>query len=275
VRDIILNNGEIFNVGDSMRNTLQSFTVLLLLLILINPFFDAFSQSDTGNRIGQMSRPFAEIVDPELIEFLIDQYLIPEDEVTKIEIIDVTNNGFGPDDILVTYPSMNAYVVHAPPNALEIMRDWSIETEYRIDSDNLSAEIFDPREPQEVFTGDPAQRAIIGDILRALDRSYRDIPIRFRFERNHEGFTFQMWDYKESALLYSARPEPIPDSVAVNDLLYVIRTDSTVIADTAYYDIFYVIKTVEDIHYIPGSPAIDGQRTAKRETSGAVRHRYD
>jgi len=275
VRDIILNNGEIFNVGDSMRNTLQSFTVLLLLLILINPFFDAFSQSDTGDRIGQMSRPFAEIVDPELIEFLIDQYLIPEDEVTKIEIIDVTNNGFGPDDILVTYPSMNAYVVHAPPNALEIMRDWSIETEYRIDSDNLSAEIFDPREPQEVFTGDPAQRAIIGDILRALDRSYRDIPIRFRFERNHEGFTFQMWDYKESALLYSARPKPIPDSVAVNDLLYVIRTDSTVIADTAYYDIFYVIKTVEDIQYIPGSPAIDGQRTANRETSGAVRHRYD
>ena len=256
-----------------MRNIINSFPILLILILLINPAYEANSQPGVNIGVSQMSRPFAEVTDPELIDFFIDQYMIPEMDVTKIEIIDITNNGFGPDDILVAYPSMNAYVVHAPPEAQEIMRGWSIETEYRLDSENLRAEVFDPIEPDTVFVYDQAERAIVGDIIRALDRTYRDLPIRLRFERDREGFTFQMWEYNEFALSYSPPPAPVPEYVDVHDLLYVIRTDSTIVADTAYYDIFYVIKTVEDIHYIPDVPEIDVPRAARGYPGEAFRER--
>jgi len=258
-----------------MKYLHYSSLLLLITIFLLVPMYDASSQDGVNIGVSQMSRPYAEITDQELVDFFIDQYMIPEDDVNKIEIIDVTNNGFGPDDILVAYPSMNAYVVHAPPEAQAIMRDWSLEAEYRIDSENLPAEAFDPIEPDTIVFDEPdqAERAIVGDIIRALDRTYGDIPIRLRFERDYDGFTFQMWDYNEFALSYSPPPAPVPEYVDVHDLLYVIRTDSTIVADTAYYDIFYVIKTVEDIHYVPGPPELEPERALRGSGGEVVRQR--
>lgn len=255
----------------NIRKYIPVFIIIVLFLSVIN---DAYAQDGVNIGVSQISRPYAEITDPELVDFFLNAYLIPEDEVEKLEIIDITNNGFGPDDILVAYPSMNAYVVDAPPEAQEIMRDWRIETEYRLDSENHPADVFDPVDPDTIVeTVDQAERAIVGDIIRALDRSYNDLPIRFRFERDREGFTFQMWDFNEFALSYSPPPPPVPEYVDVHDLLYVIRTDSTIVADTAYYDIFYVIKTVEDIHYVPGPPELEPERALRGSGGEVVRQR--
>lgn len=189
--------------------------MIFILIILAVGFSGINFQDSEDTRIGQVSRPFAEIANPELINFFLDELLIPEADVTKLEIIDVTANGFGPDDIVVTHPSMRAYIVEEPSeSALGVMRNWSLD-DFRVDSDNINPDIFDPE-----ITGnkvDAAQYAIIADLLRTLNRNYAELPIRMRLERDESGFTFEMWDYEEGSLQYTP-PSPLaPDSVFVNN----------------------------------------------------------
>ncbi|MEX0686877.1 MAG: hypothetical protein WD267_04800 [Balneolales bacterium] len=216
---------------------------LLISFVILN-----FQQVD-DTKIGQVSRPFAEITSTELIDFFLNQFLIPESDVTKLEIIDVTTNGFGPDDIVVTHPSQRAYIVEEPSEAaLQVMRDWSLE-DYRVDSDNIDPDQFDPSITG--MTDNAAQNAMIADILRTLNRNYAQLPIRLRLERDENGFTFEMWDFDQDALQFTPGPPPVPDSVLTYDLLYMSQSDTVLIADQNLYDIIYLSKMVEDTVYLP------------------------
>lgn len=212
--------------------------------------------------VTQTFRPIAEITDPGSVETLIDAYLLTDDpaEVEMIEIIDVTNNGFGTDDIMVVYPSLNVYSLENSPGSEieEIMRGWSFSDQRR-DNLNRPADTFYPAyadtleswqldEPQIVLV----QNSLIADLLESLNRNYLADPISIRFERDDEGFTFQMWGYEENAFQFTPRPPATPDSIAVHDLMYVLYSDSTIVADTTYYDLIFVNRTIEDIIYMPG-----------------------
>ncbi|MEX2640089.1 MAG: hypothetical protein WD266_05360 [Balneolales bacterium] len=198
--------------------------MIIQIMLPAMVFFQSIEEEGTGTGIGQISRPFAEITNQELIGFFLDQFLIAESDVNKLEIIDVTANGFGPDDIVVAHPSMSAYIVEEPSEAaLTVMQDWSLD-DYRVDSDNIEPDLFDPELTGNVT--DAAQNAIIADLLRTLNRNYAGLPIRLRLERDENGFTFEMWDFDEGSLQYTPSPPVIPDSV----LIYLTETD-TVIQD--------------------------------------------
>lgn len=222
----------------------------------------ASTQNLTSNpEVTQIFRPIAVIDDPSSIEILLDAYFITTNpaEVEKLEIIDVTNNGFGPDDIMVVYPSLDVYYLEgAPPEVEEIMRGWSFEDRRR-DSDNLPADYFYPAhadtlERWEIDESEIelVENSLIADLLQSLNRNYNTDPISILFQRDSEGFTFQMWRYDENAFRFTPRPPATPDSIAVHDLMYVLYSDSTIVADTTYYDLIYLNRTIENVVYLPG-----------------------
>jgi len=236
--------------------------IYLLLIFLVLSVSNSNSQDLTRNpEVTQIFRPIAVINDPGSIETLLDAYLIainPSD-VEMLEIIDVTNNGFGPDDIMVVYPMLEVfYLEGAPPDVEEIMRGWSFEDRRR-DSDNLPADYFYPAhadtlESWEIEESEIVlvENSLISDLLASLNRNYNTDPISILFQRDSDGFTFQMWRFDENAFRFSPRPPATPDSIAVHDLMYVLYSDSTIVADTTYYDLIYVNRTIEDIIYLPG-----------------------
>lgn len=233
---------------------------LIFLIFILTPAL--FAQSQVNNpEVSQVFRSIAEIDETSAIQYFIDQLLLAEtaEETNRIEVIDVSNIGFGTNDILIFYPSQNVYLIeNYPPALAEQMREWSI-TERRVDA--LNSQTEDHFYPAHADTLEPAQieepqielvqNSLIADILVSLERNYTDMPISLRFERGEEGFIFQMWDYNEGAFSFSPRPPGVADSVAVNDFLYVLYSDSTVVADTTLYDILYINKSVEETIYTP------------------------
>jgi hypothetical protein len=197
-------------------------------------------------------RNVAEISDSLFIEQILNDFLIPESvsEIERIEIIDVSNIGFGSNDILVIYPSRNVYMLDRPSSEslLREMQSWRLNDKRRDAENQLDAAYFYPGDKDsalaslnQVYGNDPdrnleadlVSNALISDILTSLDRNYRGTPISLRFERDTEGFTFQLWDYEEEALAYAERPEP--DTVFVgteseSDLAQELEPDSEALA---------------------------------------------
>ena len=224
---------------------------LSVLLVIVTVSVPAMGQSA---RISQSVLPTAQITNQEDIQRLLDLLFIFEEDVTRMDIIDVTSNGFGPDDIVVTYPSQQTHYLGADVDgeAQSMMDQWAFEAEFRRDAaSNVRPEQFDPAFNPNIAPGEEAEMAILSEILYSLQRNYNDEPVRMLFERDNGAFTFQMWDFKPPQMQHVAKPAGPPDTLTTFDLLYVLASDSLIEADTAYYDILYLQRTVQDSVFIP------------------------
>ena len=239
-------------------------TAIFVAIMLISVFTSSLTGQNLAENadVSQIFRPTAEIIDSGSIQELLDALLLPDDpvDVERIEVIDITNNGFGPDDMLVIHPSMNMYIIEQPdPDIAEIMRSWNFEEQQRDASNELSADYFYPEGADtldldlisEEQMMDLVQNSILSDLLESLNRNYDALPISLRLERDQQGFTFQMWDYEREAFSFTPRPPATPDSIGVHDMMYVLYSDSTIVADTTYYDLMYINRTVENTIYLP------------------------
>lgn len=239
----------------------------LVLAILLLP---GLARAQARLDFSQVTRPVVEVNDPELVTYLLDALiLLTEGETTSLEVIDITRNGFGPDDVVVVHPSMETHKLPPvlPLDVQEIMNGWQLEANTQYDGANNDAEAYHPeRDPELTTSRQKAERAVLYDLLRVLERNYRDRPISLLFERNDEAFTFEMWDYKEDALVYTPPPPAQPDTVAAYDMLFVLRQDSLIIADTVLYDLFYLQQRVEEIIWMPDIPENRGEPTALGDT---------
>ena len=200
--------------------------------------------------VSQVTRPVAELTDPAQIEELLFELLItpeiPQDSISRVEVIDVALNGFGPDDVIVVHPSQETFRVD--PATLtgrveEMMAEWTMEAEYQVDAGNAPADVFEPVDPLDPQR---AEAAIMHELLAAVERNYgNDIPISVLLDRDETGFTVQMWDYDPEAMEYHEPPTGPPDTVLTRDMLHVIRSDSVL------YDQVIINRTVEETEYIP------------------------
>lgn len=268
-------NTEIFGVK---YRPMFIYKIILFLVLLILTVCNVKGQNnDPVPEISQINRNIAEITDPESIQMILDDFLIPEsaEALDRIEIIDVSDIGFGDNDILVLYPTLEVHLIDDPSPALEeIMRGWSLDEQRRDAGAGLDADYFYPHHadtlPMEEIDESElelVQNSIIADLLQSVNRNYDEDEISLRFERDDEGFTFQLWNYDEDALAFSPRPPATPDSVEVNDLLYVLYSDSTVVADTTLHDIMYINKTVEETIYSP--PVDEGDMIQTQSLPGS------
>jgi hypothetical protein len=173
----------------------------------------------------QVTRPVVQVTDSTTIDYLLFELFVePLVPPTRLQVIDVTQNGFGPDDVIIAYPSVEAFLIPEliPDSVQAIMSGWVPEVEYRMDSGNMSADALASLIGSEPDTTRRAESAILYDLVRAVDRSYQDLPVAMLFQRDSTGFTFQLWDYNRPAMRYSPRPDFVADS-AVSSVLAMLR----------------------------------------------------
>jgi len=215
----------------------------------------ALSSQSEAQEVGavdftQVTRPVVQVVDRETIDYLLFELFIePLEYPNRLQVIDVTQNGFGPDDVMVSYPSVEVFVIPEliPDSVQTIMSGWQPEVEYRMDSGNMSSEALASLIGSERDAVRRAEGAILYDVVQAVERSYRDIPVALLFQRDSVGFTFQLWDYNE----------PSMEVVERNDLL----PDSAVAA---------VLEMLRDVGYVPGENAVGTGISLESRGQGVV-----
>lgn len=242
---------------------------LILLCIAVTP-----ARAQATVDFSQVSRPVVQIQEPDLIAFMLDALIIlTEDETQMLEVIDITNNGFGPDDVVVVHPGMETHKLPPvlPADVQDLMNNWQLEANTQYDGANTAASFYNP-ETADASLEKKAEQSILYDLLQSLERNYLDKPISILFERDDEAFSFQMWDYDEQALRYTPPPPAQPDTVNAYDMLYVVRNDSLIIADTTMFDVFFVSKKVEETIWMPEIPDDPGLKVpadaVRREEGG-------
>ena len=195
--------------------------------------------------IDQFMVPAALVTDADLIKKFLDIYMIlEEDHVDKIQIIDATGNGFGENDLLKCFPSGMTYFMYPNKEAEAIMKGWKFTSNY----ENVTG-IIEP-ELLKTFTVDPEKNWILASLLEGLNVHYTDDNVKIYFEKDTSTITFEMWGYNPDSL-YWHEPPPVktyPDTIF--DIVQIIRSDTMYVADTTFYDQFYVLHTIADTVYI-------------------------
>lgn len=235
----------------SNKSTFLLATTLVGFIFLPSTAF--FAQNDGGVNVDKITVPVVSITDPELIDFFMFEFFIAETLVTRMEIIDATDNGFGEDDLVKTYPSEAIYFPVPSDSAQSIMNSWQFKANFQIVTEDRPPEEF------ESLPSEKAENGIFASILKGLNRNYDDQPINIWFQRDDNGVTFEMWGFTQDSLNFSPPPPPVPDSVVTYDLLRVTRSDTLIKADTTLYDLIYVYKTVSDTVYFGPEVQVDSK----------------
>lgn len=223
----------------------------------------------------QVTRPVAQLTDQAAIDELLSELIItpqiPQDSISRVEVIDVTENGYGPDDLVVVYPTGETFNIDpslVTGRVQEIMSSWQLRSEFQYDAANAPAETFRPDTVQadtaqaDTLEADTTQAqfagglnqdrwaeyGIMSDLLESVQRNYQGEEVSILLEKEADGFTMEMWNYEEQAMQHTAPPAGPPDTVRTRDLVYVVRSDSVV------YDVVYINRTVEETKYVPQGP---------------------
>ena len=198
------------------------------------------------------------ITDQKLIEFFLEAYLIPEEDVAEMRFIDATGNGFGDEDLIKCFPSEKTYFLFPSEDAQAVMNNWKFTSNFQSVTQNAAPETF------ETLGTDKAQNAVLSSLLRGINRNYNDLPIKIYFERDSNAVVFDMWGFKPDSLQWQPKPEPpkVPDTTY--DILHVLRSDTLILSDTTYYDQFYIYRSGADTLYM--SEKEFEERTLKQQT---------
>ncbi len=212
--------------------------VIVFLIIGCLGSLSAIGQAADELIVNQTTLPVVTLVDQGLIRFFLDEFFIPETLVTKMDIIDVSLNGFGENDIVRLYPSDQIYFLqYVSDKAQTKMNEWKFTANFQITAKNSDVRALD-----DYHTNRPAYN-IFGAILAGLNRNYKDYPIKIRFERDSSTVIFELWSYNEQKL----RELPNSTDRLPDEMVKYIHAKT----DTTLRDCIYIYKTVRDTIYIP------------------------
>ncbi|MBD3289660.1 hypothetical protein GF337_12715 [candidate division KSB1 bacterium] len=209
--------------------------VTIILILSITSI--SFAQKNDKVEVNQISVPMVTLLDSSLISFFLDEFFIPETLVTKMDIIDVSLNGFGENDIVKLYPSDNVYFLQFVSDAAQKrMNQWEFKANFQITAQNEDVSIADDYESNK-----PAYN-IFGAILKGLNQNYQDLPIKIRFERDSSTVLFELWGHTREALRVIPKEEPRVKDVLLEQI--------AVKSDTTLYDCIFIYKTLIDTVYL-------------------------
>ncbi len=235
-------------VGDRLASRAA---LALILTALGSMAADGLAAQEAGLvDFTQVTRPVVQLTDSAEIDFvLFELFFEPLELPSRLQVIDVTQNGFGPDDVMVVYPSVEVFVIpeFIPDSVQTVMSGWTPEVEYRMDSGNMSSRALASLIGTETDASTRAEGAILYDVVDAIERSYDGLPVSLLFQRDSVGFTFQIWDYSRPAMNYVPRPEFVADSTVAT-----------------------VVEMLRAIGYVPGQNAVGIGRSLESEGGSVV-----
>ena len=206
----------------------------------------------------------ASVTDSAVIRQFIDQQSIPiENRIDSIEIIDAAGNGFGEHDLIILYPSKRTYSLMTIEEPLKsMMKDWYYNAEQLTSPDIASVQLF--HAAREDSTGKGAFKGLLASILKGLELYYSGATIEGSFRRDENSSFLELWNYEPSALQFrELQTAGLLDTVQNYDLLQIVSSDTTEVADSTMYDVIYVYKTLHDTVYVPIEAVSDERTHAK------------
>ena len=177
-------------------------TLVGTLLVLLH------IQAAKAQEFDQLTRPLATLSDSIQISAILDALLIPSTgRVDRVDVIDVTANGFGPDDLVLLYPSMETYEVGAdvPRLLQESMKSWEIAADYRLDATREES----MRIAADAHHRQDARAALTGDVLGTIARYYEGDEFDLRMSQDTAGVRLEIWNYDPTSLRYRLPLRPV------------------------------------------------------------------
>ena len=153
----------------------------------------------------QLTRPVASLVRPTQIDTFLNELLIPPpDTVSRLDVLDLSGNGYGPDDMVILYPSQVAYPISAevPRILQDIMKTWELEADYRLDATLTESRTVEA----DAHRRQDPRGAISGAIVNAIGTYYDGTGIDLRLSQRADGLRLEMWNYDPEAMRYRSRP---------------------------------------------------------------------
>lgn len=205
-------------------STLIFLLVILTLLAIFNT--NSFAQQKSVH-VDQTIVQTTTIINQKLIDFFVEDFMIPEKEVKKMVIYDLSGDGFGELDIARTFPGGKFYLLTPSTKAQKIMNMWSFGGNIKFTANfNDSPELFE-NAPDSVR----AQGGIFAELLRGLRRNYKGVPIKLHLEQDDKVAALEMWGYNPNLMKYTPPPvNKVPEQVPVMKLIYLEKT----VVDSVY-----------------------------------------
>ena len=176
-----------------------------LLACSILLFLPARTAQAQEARANQRVVPVAEVYDLEFINrFLEDQIIFPNDpEYTHAVFMDITEDGFGSNDILVLYPGREHFTLspYLPEAMLNTLVSLNLETDYRINTVRDRTVLLASEAEGE---GDP-KKALAGAMLGSLLHYYPEGPMEVHLVQRGEDVHITFWNFDED--LWTFKPE--------------------------------------------------------------------
>lgn len=157
--------------------------------------------SGNAQQFDQLTRPVATLSDSSQIHTMLEALLIPAIEhIRQADVVDVTANGFGPNDLIILYPSMETYEIgeDVPKIVQEAMKTWEIEADYRLDATRQEGE----RIVSDAYLSQDARAALTADVLGVVSHYYEGEDMDLRMSQDSEGVRLEIWNYDPDALRY-------------------------------------------------------------------------
>lgn len=156
-------------------------------------------QASNAQQFDQLTRPVAMLSDSTQIRAMLDALLIPvPEQINRAEVLDVTLNGFGPNDLVVLHPSMETYEIgnDVPKLLQDSMKSWEITADYRIDATRQEG----MRMASDTQARQDARTALTADVLSAVARYYQGDDFDLRMSQDAQGVRLEIWNYDPDAM---------------------------------------------------------------------------
>lgn len=190
------------------------------LFVLFSMHRPATAQSQAV-AIDQTTVQFAKVIDKRTIKLFLEDFMIPDDGITSLQIYDLNGDGFGEGDLVKTLPSGNVHLTTPTPKIQRLMNDWSF-------GGNIKFTAHADDNPDRFEHAPDSVRAmggIFASMLRGMRRNYNGTSIKMYLEQDDNITSVQMWGYDPDLMQY--RPLPVtkvPEEVPVMKLIYLEKT---------------------------------------------------
>ena len=175
------------------------------MLLMSGLLLCSTAQAQQRTDIGQMVVPIAEIFDLEFIGQFLDQQLIypANADYTSAAFLDVTNDGFGTNDLLLLYPAQEQFPLgeYLPETMLDRLVKLNLEEDYRlITARDQSRAVTDEAEEEE-----NPRKALASAMLRSVLPYYPEGPLEIHLRQEEGDVYIAMWGYEPNLFEFAPK----------------------------------------------------------------------